>query len=142
MHKSSFDNCLTLEEALKSINSNTSDSFRWYPVKTSVGNILEVGGTNKVLKIDFLKLYKNNNIITTHYNDFIDFTYYIVFEKKDNHCYALTSISSPSLIKKIDTLEKLISYLENTPNLNHKEIKTKPVYRTEFSHHEIVTSNW
>jgi len=144
MQKYQFNNPISLQEALEKINENTFDSYIWFPVKTSNGNIIEVGGTQKELAFEFIELDSNSQICS-YTNDFTRMKYKIVFEKGDKllqpYCFVETH-SSRAQLEKFETLESLVQFIENTPRLNFKEIPFVPVYKQVIIGHKLDDENF
>jgi hypothetical protein len=136
MHKSEFDQPLTLEQAYELILHNHTQGYTWYPVKTTCGNIIELGGTDKELKAYIIQLDSNNNIITHHNNDFAKSLFSISLDNTDYCRIDLPHITAEST--KFNSKKQLLKWLNTEPNINFKSPKIKPIYTTTLSHYQLL----
>jgi len=133
MHINDLEHLETLEDAYLHTCNNHSCGFIWYPVRTKAGIIIEVGGTDKEFKVnigvegvDGKTLFFENGYLRSC----ISFHYY----KKDNYC-SMETHNSVNECDKFKTIDELLNFLNNN-DLN--KMKIKPVYKTVFSHNEII----
>jgi hypothetical protein len=138
MHKSCFDKPITLEQAIRNVENNTSYCFQWFPVKTISGNILEVGGTSKEVAFEFVELNKQGQIVA-YTNGFVQHVYRIKFEKSDNYS-SLVLPHCQCELKWNKNLNDVIHYIEHTPDLNHTKIDVKPAYSSVVSHYDLIST--
>lgn len=133
MYIKEFVNPLTLEEALKKISENESQGYRWYPVKTECGNLLEVGGREKELKVSILKLNNDGSLAISN-----DCTKDICSISVWPDDFMRLDVSDATCIfNKFKTRKDLIKYLNTKNDLNRKQVRKKRVYRTVFDHWEL-----
>lgn len=122
------EHSMTLEWALIKIKNNTSKSYEWYSVKNKKGRLLEAGGTHIDLKF-YIPIYKNNEPISTPYNDFVDNNYSLEINKIEFADFS-------DVYHKIDTEEKLIKFVNNTdftkwiPKIEEVEQTETSIYKT------------
>jgi len=138
MHKSAFDKPLTLEQAYELILHNHTQGYTWYPVKTTCGNIIELGGTDKELKAYIIKLNSNNNVVTHHSNDFAESIFSISLDATDNCRIDLSHITSSST--KFKSKKQLLKWLNTKPNINFKSPTIIPINTTTLSHYQLHLS--
>lgn len=135
MHKSAFEKPLTIEDAFSLIQNNNSQSYNWFPVKTECGNIIELGGNNKELKVYVIKLDSNHQPICCCYNDFVEQIFSISLDDIDFCRIDLPNSTSSST--KFKNKRQLIDWLNTTPNINFIQPQLEPVYDKVISHFQI-----
>ena len=137
MHIDSINDCITLKEAIDKIGSNNVSGYKWYPVKTSVGCILEVGGTSSDFIIRVLK-YENGNLLC-YKNEYVKESFQLRYYEQDGNITLSTqSLYTSEWNKKFTSKQDFLFFIDNYKYLNGVKLKQEPIYKTVFDHYELT----
>lgn len=110
---------ISFEKALEAIKENKSRSYKWYPVLTDAGCLIEFGGRNEgnilELKADIPKI--ENDRILCHSNGFVNYEWSIEFSNKYLYT-ALISFPCKYIETNIKSMEEFINFVNNDKKIN------------------------
>jgi hypothetical protein len=136
VHISMFNDnfIMSTNDAFLCLESNTGFKYKWYPVRTDCGNIIELGGNNKELKAEILEIKENK--IQTYDNGYVKDVFAIKLEQHKNFTYSeFMTNDRRSSTNKFKSKEELIKFLNTEKRLNYKQAKFVPVYETILRNH-------
>jgi len=136
MYNSEHLKPVPMKIAVEAINANNTSNCIWFPVVTSCGNKIELGGNYKIIIAEVLLLDSSRNIVPYTSNGNTQTTFSLTFESAEHQ--TLSTAKARGNLKLWKTREDFINFLELEKNLNCRIVVEIPVYRHVECYREAI----